>query len=63
MRMRAAQEHDLLGAAQRDVGDELAAAAQMAIVLLAQHGCANPVALTGVFIRHRRLPESRGLDR
>jgi hypothetical protein len=31
-----AQEHDFLGARQRDVGDELAAAAQVAIVLLPQ---------------------------
>jgi hypothetical protein len=29
-----AQEHDFLGASKRDVGDELAAAAQVAIVLL-----------------------------
>ena len=52
MRVRTAQEHDLLGAAQRDVGDELAAAAQVAIVLLAQQRRADPVAL----FRHRRLP-------
>ena len=55
MRVRAAQEHDLLGTAQRDVGDKLAAAAQVAIVLLAQHRRADAVAL----FRHRRLPRKR----
>src|SRR5205809_2820129 len=43
MGMRAAQEDDLLGARQPDVGDELATAAQMAVVLLAQDRCADAV--------------------
>ena len=36
MRMRAAQEHDLLRAGQADVGNKLAAPAQMPVVLPAQ---------------------------
>ena len=61
--VRAAQEHDLLGTAQRDVRDELAAAAQVAIVLLAQQRRADPVALTGVFIRHHSSPKARSRSR
>ena len=58
MRVRAAQEHDLLGAAERDVRDELPASAQVAIVLLAQERRAHPAMVTGSLLRHRRLPET-----
>src|SRR6478672_9610828 len=61
MRVRTAQEHDFVGIAQSNVSDELAAAAQVAIVLLAQHRCADPVALTGVLVRHSRLPKAADL--
>ena len=43
MRVRAAQKHDVLRAGQPDVGDELAAAAQVPVILLAQDRRADAV--------------------
>ncbi len=47
MRVGAAEKYDLVGTAQRNVSDELAAAAQMAVVLLARHRRADTMALIG----------------
>ena len=46
MRQRASYESDVLQAGQPDIGDKLAAAAQEAIVFLAQQACAD--SLTGL---------------
>src|SRR3954451_3893386 len=53
MRMSATQEHDVLRAGKPNVGDEFAAAAQMAVVLPAQQRRADAAFLTGAVVRHR----------
>ena len=57
MGVRAAQEHHLLGTAQRDVGDKLATAAQVAVVLLAQNDAPTPLRCFAIVAS----PESAGL--
>jgi hypothetical protein len=56
MGVRASQKHDLLRAGQLYVGHELAAAAQMAIILAAQQRRADAAFLTGALVRHLRPP-------
>jgi hypothetical protein len=50
-----AEKHHLLGSAQSDVRDELPAAAQVTIVLLAQHRRADPT-VNYSSLPHRPLP-------
>ena len=55
--VRAPEEHDFLCTAHRDIRDELATPAQVAIVLLARYRCANTAMLTGASNWHRPFPE------
>jgi hypothetical protein len=61
MSMRAADERDIVGVGQFDVGDELATAVQMARVLLAQQRRADTEARLGgsVHLFHRSIHRSR----
>ena len=56
MRVRTAQEYDLLGPAPCDIGDKFPTAAQPAVVLLAQDRRANAVLVAGGTMRHQSPP-------
>jgi hypothetical protein len=57
MRVRGADERHFLRTAQFDVGDELAAPTQMAVIFLAQQRRADATVLAGIPVRHCRLLE------
>jgi hypothetical protein len=57
MRERAAQERNLQHAWQSDIGDELAAATQKAVIFLAQKRCADAFPADGRVFRRHQLPQ------